>query len=105
MTIIVTGAAGFIAFHLSMSLMKNGLKVIGFDNLNDYYDPTLKNSRLEILNSFNSDLFTFIKGNLEDKEELKILFSKYKPEFVVNLAAQAGVRYSLENPNSYINSN
>ena len=105
MTILVTGAAGFIGFHLSMKLIKNGQKVIGFDNLNNYYDPKLKKSRLEILNSLDSNLFHFIKGDLEDKSALQNIFYKYEPKIVVNLAAQAGVRYSLENPYSYINSN
>ena len=105
MTILVTGAAGFIGFHLSLKLLKNGEEVIGLDNLNNYYDPKLKESRLEILNTFNNKLFTFIKSNLEDKKSLKNIFKKYKPNLVINLAAQAGVRYSLENPYSYVNSN
>jgi len=105
MTILVTGAAGFIGFHLCKSLLNDGEKVIGFDNLNAYYDPELKKARLNILNSFNKDLFTFVKGNLEDKDLIQDIFSSHKPKVVVNLAAQAGVRYSLENPNSYIDSN
>ena len=105
MTILVTGSAGFIGFHLSMKLIKKGEKVIGFDNLNNYYDPKLKQSRLEILNSLDTNLFTFVKGDLEDRELLKNIFLKYKPKSVVNLAAQAGVRYSIENPYTYVNSN
>ena len=105
MTILVTGAAGFIGFHLCKSLLNDGEKVIGFDNINAYYDPELKKARLNILNSFDKDLFTFVKGNLEDKDLLQDIFSSKKPKVVVNLAAQAGVRYSLENPNSYIDSN
>tara|TARA_Y100000589_G_scaffold299459_1_gene308904 strand:- start:953 stop:1963 length:1011 start_codon:yes stop_codon:yes gene_type:complete len=104
MKIFVTGAAGFIGFHLCQRLIKDGNKVIGIDNLNDYYDPKLKEARLEILKSHN-ELFSFKKINLEDKEALKEIFSKYKPEIVVNLAAQAGVRYSLQNPYSYVDSN
>ncbi len=104
MTILITGAAGFIGFHLSQRLLANGNKVIGIDNLNDYYDPKLKEARLGILNAYKN-LFIFKKNNLEDKESLKNIFLKYKPEIVVNLAAQAGVRYSLENPYSYIDSN
>ena len=105
MTILVTGAAGFIGFHLCKSLLNDVEKVIGFDNINAYYDPELKKARLNILNSFDKDLFTFVKGNLEDKYLLQDIFSSQKPKVVVNLAAQAGVRYSLENPNSYIDSN
>ena len=105
MTILITGAAGFIGFHLSMRLINSGQKIIGVDNLNNYYDPKLKESRLKILSSGNTNLFTFVKGNLEDKAKLKTIFSKYKPHTVVNLAAQAGVRYSLENPYSYVDSN
>ena len=105
MTILVTGAAGFIGFHLSLKLLKNGEKVIGLDNLNDYYDPKLKEARLKILKSLDNNLFTFRKSNLEDKETLKNIFAIYKPKILVNLAAQAGVRYSIENPYSYIDSN
>ncbi len=104
MKILITGAAGFIGFHLSQRLVRNGNKVIGIDNLNSYYDPKLKEARLEILNNYN-DLFSFKKINLEDKEALKQIFLKYKPEIIVNLAAQAGVRYSLQNPYSYVDSN
>ena len=105
MTILVTGAAGFIGFHLCNSLLKDGERVIGFDNLNNYYDPELKKARLKILSKFDKNLFTFIKGNLEDKEVIKNLFSKNEPKVVINLAAQAGVRYSIENPYAYVDSN
>ena len=105
MTILVTGAAGFIGFHLCNSLLNDGVRVIGFDNLNDYYDPELKKARLKILSKFNKNLFTFIRGNLEDKELIQNIFCTQKPKIVINLAAQAGVRYSLENPYSYIDSN
>ncbi len=105
MTILITGNAGFIGFHLSKRLLENGEKIIGFDNLNDYYDLKLKEARLEILKSFDESLFKFIKGNLQDKELIKSIFSQYKPSIVINLAAQAGVRYSLENPSSYVYSN
>ena len=98
MTILVTGAAGFIGFHLCKRLLNDGERVIGFDNINDYYDPELKKARLNILKSFDNDLFTFVKGNLEDKDCIKNIFLSQKPKVVVNLAAQAGVRYSLENP-------
>ena len=103
MTILVTGAAGFIGFHLSKYLLNKGERVIGFDNLNDYYDPSLKKARLEILSSNNS--FSFVKANLEEKDSVMNVFSKYKPKIVINLAAQAGVRHSLENPYSYVDSN
>ena len=104
MTILITGAAGFIGFHLSQRIIRNGDKVVGIDNLNDYYDPKLKEARLKILNN-NNNLFSFEKINLEDREALKEIFLKYKPKIVVNLAAQAGVRYSLQNPYSYVDSN
>jgi UDP-glucuronate 4-epimerase len=101
--ILITGAPGFIGFHLSKKLLKQGMKVIGYDNLNDYYPVSLKESRLEILNV--SDNFTFIKGDLADKQAIDEVFAKYRPDVVVNLAAQAGVRYSIENPQAYMDSN
>ena len=99
----VTGAAGFIGFYLSLSLLEAGCKVIGIDNLNDYYDVELKEARLEKLNPF--DKFTFVKGDISDKAIIMDIFNQYKPNIVVNLAAQAGVRYSIENPDVYIQSN
>lgn len=102
-TILVTGAAGFIGFHLSKRLLELGTTVIGFDNLNDYYDVNLKKSRLEILKTYEH--FVFIKGDLIHHEELVALFEKHHPEIVVHLAAQAGVRYSIENPRVYAESN
>ncbi len=101
-TYLVTGAAGFIGYHLSKYLTAQGCKVIGYDNINDYYDVNLKYARLEDL---KNDNFTFIKGDLADKEAVDKLFAEYKPQIVVNLAAQAGVRYSIENPQVYIESN
>lgn len=101
--ILVTGSAGFIGFHLSKRILEEGGEVIGFDNLNDYYDVNLKYARLEILEKYEK--FTFIKGNLADKAAVDNLFINYKPDVVVNLAAQAGVRYSIDNPGSYIESN
>ncbi len=103
-TYLVTGSAGFIGFHLTRQMLDNGCRVIGYDNLNDYYDQTLKATRLEIL-SQHSSLFTFIKGDLADKERLDSTFAEYKPQIVVNLAAQAGVRYSIDNPQAYLQSN
>ena len=96
--ILVTGAAGFIGFHLSKRILQEGGEVIGFDNINDYYDVSLKESRLGILGKY--DKFTFIKGNLADKYAVNSLFDTYKPDIVVNLAAQAGVRYSIDNPDA-----
>ncbi|MBP7222813.1 MAG: SDR family NAD(P)-dependent oxidoreductase [Sedimentibacter sp.] len=102
-TYLVTGAAGFIGFYLSQRLLEEGCKVIGIDNLNDYYDVSLKEARLEKLKPF--DKFTFIKGDISDKSTVLNLFENYKPDIAFNLAAQAGVRYSLENPDAYIQSN
>ncbi len=100
--ILITGAAGFIGFHLSLRLLKDGYNVTGIDNLNDYYDPKLKNDRLSILKEFNN--FTFKKIDLEDQGAVQDVFSN-KFDVAINLAAQAGVRYSLENPNAYVDSN
>ena len=104
-TILVTGAAGFIGYYLSKRLLDEieGVKVIGFDSVNDYYDVSLKEWRLTQLSKYET--FTFIKGNLADKELVNKVFKDYKPSIVVNLAAQAGVRYSIEHPDCYIESN
>lgn len=101
--ILVTGSAGFIGYHLSKQLIKEGHEVIGIDNLNDYYDVNLKHNRLSKIK--NEELFTFIEIDISDKEKLKDIFQEYKPNIVVNLAAQAGVRFSIENPDVYIQSN
>lgn len=119
MNILVTGAAGFIGFYTSRVLIKKGHNVIGLDNINDYYDTNLKYSRLkelgikkeeatifnEICKSEDNIEFSFIRMNLEDREELPKLFKDQNFDVVCNLAAQAGVRYSLENPESYVDSN
>ncbi|MBO5109229.1 MAG: GDP-mannose 4,6-dehydratase [Clostridia bacterium] len=104
-TVLVTGAAGFIGANLVKRLCANAkdCRVIGIDNLNDYYDVRLKETRLAELQSF--DNFLFVKGNIADKSIIISLFDTYKPQVVVNLAAQAGVRYSIENPDAYIESN
>lgn len=104
-TVFVTGVAGFIGSNLAKRLFNDveGIKVVGIDNMNDYYDVRLKEARLEELSS-NKD-FTFIKGNLADKELITSIFKDYRPAVVVNLGAQAGVRYSIENPDAYIEGN
>ena len=112
--VLVTGAAGFIGHHLSKLLVKNGFEVIGLDNINDYYDVELKYARLADMNidrdqiEYNkivSGLIDFIKLDLTDRENILELFKNSKINYVVNLAAQAGVRYSLINPHSYVDSN
>lgn len=106
-TILITGVAGFIGAFLAKRLLLTqgeSVQVIGIDNMNDYYDVTLKESRLQMLQNIDGNFF-FIKGDISDKTILEQLFSNYKPEIVVNLAAQAGVRYSITNPDAYINSN
>lgn len=104
-TVLVTGAAGFIGSNLAKRLLEDvpGIRVIGFDNVNDYYDVRLKEHRLEQLSHYGN--FTFIKGDLSDKEAVFGLFEEYRPKVVVNLAAQAGVRYSITHPDAYIQSN
>lgn len=101
--ILVTGAAGFIGFHLVQRLLHLGHQVTGFDNLNDYYDVSLKNDRREILEEL--DNFSFVLGALEDRSRVERLFETEQFDIVINLAAQAGVRYSLQNPHAYIESN
>jgi UDP-glucuronate 4-epimerase len=108
MTVLVTGAAGFIGFHLSKRLLEAGVSVVGFDNLNPYYDPSLKRARvaeLEAASRRSGMPFTLIEADLEDGEAVRSVFDKHRPAKVVNLAAQAGVRYSIENPAAYIQSN
>ena len=104
MQILVTGAAGFIGMHLSERLIAAGHKVTGLDNLNDYYDVTLKQARLARLEALGP-AFQFIKAELADRAEIEQIFSQVQFDVVVNLAAQAGVRYSIENPHSYIDAN
>jgi len=100
---LLTGAAGFIGFHTSRKLLERGDEVVGLDNLNDYYDPTLKRARLAMLE--REARFRFVKMDLTDKGGMKALFAREKFPRVIHLAAQAGVRYSLENPQAYVDSN
>ena len=103
MKVLVTGAAGFIGFHTAKALLDRGDQVVGLDNLNDYYDVALKRARLERLEGRNG--FLFVKADLQDREAMADLFARERPDRVINLAAQAGVRYSLENPHAYVDSN
>jgi UDP-glucuronate 4-epimerase len=102
-SVLVTGAAGFIGYHLSSCLLKNGFDVTGVDNLNPYYDVRLKTDRLEMLLPFQN--FSFFKMDISDKTALEQIFRQNQFDVVVNLAAQAGVRYSLENPRAYVDTN
>jgi len=101
--VLVTGAAGFIGFYLSKKLLEEGCKVIGIDNINDYYDVNLKQARLQQLEYYEN--LIFIKEDISNKDKIMEIFEEYKPDVVVNLAAQAGVRYSIENPDVYMQSN
>tara|TARA_B100000900_G_scaffold416056_1_gene448781 strand:- start:2348 stop:3355 length:1008 start_codon:yes stop_codon:yes gene_type:complete len=103
MKILLTGVAGFIGMHVASKLLERGDSVIGIDNLNSYYDPELKKERLKLLNNF--ERFNFKKIDISDSDEIKNIFSKHKFDRVVHMAAQAGVRYSIENPSEYIKSN
>ena len=101
--ILVTGSSGFIGFSISKKLLEEGKKVHGFDSINSYYDTKLKKARNNILKKYKN--FTFTKGNIENKKILEKTFTKFKPNVVIHLAAQAGVRYSIDKPEIYLNSN
>ena len=101
--ILITGSVGFIGFSLSVKLLKNGRHIVGIDNHNNYYDPKIKEARLKILKKFKG--YKHHRLDLTDNIGLRKIFKKHKPQIVVNLAAQAGVRYSMKNPLAYINSN
>lgn len=105
-TVLVTGAAGFIGANLVIELLKTieDIKIVGIDNMNDYYDVSIKEWRLKEIEKMNGQ-WTFIKGDIADKATIDGIFAGYKPAVVVNLAAQAGVRYSITNPDAYIQSN
>lgn len=104
--VLVTGAAGFIGANLVKRLLNDfaDVKVVGIDSITDYYDVRLKHERLEELATYG-DRFVFVKGNIADKQAIEEIFTNYAPQVVVNLAAQAGVRYSITNPDAYIESN
>lgn len=102
-TYLITGGAGFIGFHLSRRLLEQDVQVIGFDNLNSYYNVNLKHNRVQLLSSFEK--YSLIKGDLANMDEVENAFNTYNPNIVVNLGAQAGVRFSIENPDAYIQSN
>ena len=101
--LFITGSSGFIGFHVAKKYLDKGFKVRGFDSMNNYYDVKLKKSRLKILKKYKN--FTFTKGNLESQKILNNSISKFKPSIIIHLAAQAGVRYSIENPKIYLDSN
>jgi UDP-glucuronate 4-epimerase len=101
--VLVTGAAGFIGFHLAKNLLENGTKVVGLDNMNPYYDVRLKNDRLSLLQA--NEAFTFLKMDIANRADIEKLFKEYQFQVVVNLAAQAGVRHSLKDPHSYVDAN
>lgn len=100
---LITGGAGFIGYYLSKSLLEKGAEVTGFDNLNDYYEVSLKEDRLSVLKKYPK--YCFAKADLADQDAVFTLFEDFKPQIVINLAAQAGVRYSIDNPDAYIQSN
>src|SRR3982074_3024619 len=102
-TILVTGAAGFIGFHVARQLLAEGRNVVGLDNLNSYYDPALKKARLNILRE--NARFSFVQTDLADRSSMAALFAKYRFAVVVHLAAQAGVRYSIDHPHAYVDAN
>lgn len=102
-TILVTGAAGFIGFHVARQLLAEGRNIVGLDNLNSYYDPALKQARLNIL--CENSRFGFVQTNIADRPSMASLFAKHRFEVVVHLAAQAGVRHSIEHPHDYVDSN
>ena len=101
--LFITGSSGFIGFHVAKRYLDKGCKVRGFDSMNNYYDVKLKKSRLKILKKYKN--FSFTKGNLENQKILNNSINKFKPSIIIHLAAQAGVRYSIENPKVYLNSN
>ena len=103
MKILITGSSGFIGFHLSKKLLDKGHKVYGYDSMNNYYDVRLKKARYNILKKYKN--FSFTKNKLENKNSLEKVFKKFKPSIVIHLAAQAGVRYSIEKPRVYLDSN
>ena len=103
MKVLITGTAGFIGSALAIRLLERGDEVIGIDNLNDYYDVNLKKARLERVKAY--DKFTDVRINIEDRAGMEALFKQHQPQRVVNLAAQAGVRYSLINPHAYVDTN
>ena len=101
--IFISGSSGFIGFHTAKKFLDGGFKVYGFDSMNNYYDINLKKSRLKILKKYKNFIFT--KGSLENEKKLFNCIFKFKPQIIIHLAAQAGVRYSIKNPNTYLNSN